>query len=307
MDSHRVVARWVSLISVIVSCFLPLGPVQAQEGVSALIAQGGGPSHGWEAISFTTTASGTFTIDTWAEEVDLPHMSGVNVYYQHPTLGAKQFYGGGSHTERTDAEQTYIDVDPVGGVSIRDNQVPSEPRSRHGREFALTNLPAGRYWMLAWSSGDASRWRWTLTGDPNQITVNPSRTYGERTFMFAASDFRGVANVGAYPGPRVPIGSWNGPLGARAALATSVSIDIHNSMVAHYFVIPTFPPTAVDLLTVGHPSGTDVCQTSCNYVHMTGPSPPVMGPGQYTFGHSGGGVLHNSALILGGADAHLPD
>jgi hypothetical protein len=157
--------------------------------------------------------------------------------------------------------------------------------------------------LVFWTSGAQESWSYEIRGGPG-TTVLSGPVFENRTFAYDSKDFSGALNVGA----------MDFPVGARAQIATSLTIPVKGTFVG--FVLPSLESYDVlqasdgkvnsDNLTLETPAH-EFRTCPCTLGNTTGTD--AFGAGNFTFHLTGASAgIHpeiNDAAVVG-ADVTIP-
>ena len=163
--------------------------------------------------------------------------------------------------------------------------------------FDSSSLPPGTYKALFVAGGDGTGWSWSLSGN-SQVSTPIASTSGTDVYAYSSKDFSGTVSMQAYAG------AYNASsMGAAINVGTERSMTAAHTLVGIGFFAPG---TAVHTdMSMQGPTGSQTCP--CPLASFTGPG--VAGPGTWTFTYTGAGAgtSNLSDVVLGAADASLPE
>lgn len=286
------------------------------------IASGGGPGAGWVSFKFST--QGTIAaFEANANTIAGSAQAGGYLFDANGSL----LFGFTFTAVGFPTDGTLVDVTtPATGNVHMDTRTSGPSGGGIGIGMTLndacgTACLTGTYKLLLWVAGSAGSWDWHMRGPAGTQLLGTES--GSSTFLYGAEAFSGAAYAQSYT---------NG-IGGRAALATSKTVDVKDSLYGVFYdanfkigcaVVVCVGAPGTQVLTAKLPSGrTSVCFgiRICSYsgapagtytFSMTGAdaSATSLAPFQCVptpVGYACAGALPwQDSIILGGVDAKLP-
>jgi hypothetical protein len=163
--------------------------------------------------------------------------------------------------------------------------------------FDSASLPPGTYKALFVAGGDGTGWSWALKGNSG-VSAPTARTSGSDVYAFSAKDFAGPASAQAYAG----LGGISS-MGAAGNVGTERAITAAHTLVGMGFFAPG--TTAKVEMTMQGPGGSQTC--NCTLSEFAGPHAAGPGTWRFTYTGAGAGTSNLSDVLLGVADAYLPE
>jgi hypothetical protein len=270
--------------------------VAARADSFPVVASGGGPTHGWTAIEWSQTSGAQGVLTVLNSNVGGPGF--VSLYLYDATdrgLGGASvgILGnlGDLHYQVntppiTPAEQTIVTTRsvPYGGqVNVT---------------FDSASLPPGTYKAIFVAGGDGTGWTWALKGN-SAVSPPTATTSGSDVFAYSAKDFSGPASAQAYAG------GWSvSSMGAAANVHTQRSITASHTLVGIGFLAPGATTAKVEM-TMDGPGRVANCY--CPLADVTGSGAAGPGTWRFTYTGAGAGTSNLADVLLGAADASLPE
>lgn len=281
---------------VLLAAFAPLViRTAARADTLPVVASGGGPGHGWAAIEWTNAPGAQGVLTILNSNVSGPGFASLYLY----DANDRALTGGNVGITGN-----------MGDVHLQANLPPAPAAEKtvvtsrsipYGGEVNLTfdsaSLAPGTYKAVFVGGGDGTGWTWALKGN-SAVSAPVATTGGSDVFAYSSKDFWGTASTQAYAG-------WGAvaSMGAALNVATQRSVTAAHTLVGIGFFAPG-TVTRTDM-TMHGPTGTQSC--TCSFSGFQGPG--VVGPGTWTFTYTGGGAGFSnwSDMVLGAADAWLPE
>jgi hypothetical protein len=268
--------------------------VSARADTLPVVASGGGASPGWIAIEWTNSAGAQGAVTVTNNNVFGPGFASAYLYDANDHALAGGNVGVLGNLQDVHVQANLPPVPPA------EQTVVTSRSAQYGAGVTITfdtSLPPGTYKAIFVAGGRGTGFTWALEG--NAAVAPPSATTsGSDVYSYSAKDFSGTASVQAYAG------AYNiSSMGAAANLATERSITAKHTLVGIGFFAPG--AKAVVNMSMDGPGGTRSC--NCALSDFTGPG--AAGPGTWNFTYTGvgAGPSNFSDLILGVADAYLPE
>jgi len=250
--------------------------------------------HGWLSLKMELSPGEKTALDIEGWGAGQPIEIGAYIYGEDDS-GPSGFVG----RQLAPDSGVFVDAHPAPGFDLHHDGFVENPYKnylRAGQTVGAGETESRTFKWLLWSAG-TDRWRVSIRGNPQGpqgeegVRIASTLT-GADTFVYTSKDLSGAFNAQA----------WSPP-GARAAVDVRKVIEATDVLIAHYFTIPSLPPTSAGSLSVLTPEGEEI---TCPCYFQKFASDSVRGPGAYTFNLTGAGVSRESEVVLGGLFARLP-